>query len=168
MGERVRRLSDGVDPKDPAAFIDRVEELCESMYEDREAGAACSYSVSLKAKGKKGSIPRGIGELVNDSSSTIPLLIAEIRRRETDPFSTMTVDRFMEDFVRWADKLDTKDWEKVTAFVEEKANNGAKPSSGIADSVSRIAAVLDSEPDPVKDWGVEDEVGQARKALRQG
>lgn len=163
MGELVRQIGEGVPPNEPAEFLDRIEALCEVMREDREEGADCTVNVNVKARGKGGWIPRGLGQIVNDAHHVIPLLVAEMRRREADPFRATTVDAVLESFVRWIDSLPFEDFQRVTAFVD-----GRVGSRQLAVVGSDTADRRPSTADLVEEWGVEDEVGELGRVRRGG
>lgn len=81
MGTRVQAFASDMTREEHARAVASMEALAEAYLEDMESGAAYSVSFDLKAKGKKGSIPRGT-LLFKDAPTVIAALVSEIRRRD--------------------------------------------------------------------------------------
>lgn len=81
MGERVRALNLDMSDEEHSASLEQIEAWCESYLTDLEGGAEASIQVTVKAKNRKGSVPRAAAQLSGDPG-LVCALVARIRQLE--------------------------------------------------------------------------------------
>lgn len=96
MGHRVRAIGSDIGVDGHIRAIARIEDQCEQLREDVEAGMAATVSLNVTAKGKrsdpKTGVPRHLATLSLEGPVYLCQLVAEIRRREEDPFRPLSKD----------------------------------------------------------------------------